>query len=409
MKRVINHSKTIIWGLCLSGVSASVSAAGFQLNEQSTSGLGRAFSGDAAIADNASAISRNPALGVLFKDSQISLGATYIDPNIDVEGTTSIGEISISETSDDIAPSAVVPYGYFTAPIKDNISFGLALNSYFGLKTDYSDDFPALSLANDAEITAIYVTPSLAWKIDELFSIGVGLNIVSVDASISSSIPNTSNDVLSLEGSDGNHGWHIGMAWTVNNSLNIGLSHRSTIDLKLSGTARSDVQNFQSGAKLNFELPSTTELSAAYNITPHWLLSFTAAETSWTSFQGLEAYLETGTMLEVSNAKWEDSRRYALGITYSGCEKWAYRVGFSIDESATDIESRRLSIPDTDRRWFTVGATYHLDDKSNLDFAIGYIGGDEAPIEDAGQTGTSFSGEQSGSVNLFGLSYNQSF
>ena len=41
-------------------------AAGFQLNSQSATGLGRAFAGDAVIADNASVMSRNAAAMALF-------------------------------------------------------------------------------------------------------------------------------------------------------------------------------------------------------------------------------------------------------------------------------------------------------------------------------------------------------
>lgn len=41
--------------------SASVHAAGFQLLEQNASGLGNAYAGSAAIADNASTIFYNPA------------------------------------------------------------------------------------------------------------------------------------------------------------------------------------------------------------------------------------------------------------------------------------------------------------------------------------------------------------
>ena len=41
---------------------SNVQAAGFQLAEYSATGLGRAFAGEAAMADNASAQGRNPAL-----------------------------------------------------------------------------------------------------------------------------------------------------------------------------------------------------------------------------------------------------------------------------------------------------------------------------------------------------------
>ncbi len=47
-------------------VSTSAWSAGFQLNEFSSSGLGRAYSGEGAIADDAGNASRNPALIMMF-------------------------------------------------------------------------------------------------------------------------------------------------------------------------------------------------------------------------------------------------------------------------------------------------------------------------------------------------------
>ena len=47
-------------------VSTQAWSAGFQLNEFSASGLGRAYSGEGAIADDAGNASRNPALIMMF-------------------------------------------------------------------------------------------------------------------------------------------------------------------------------------------------------------------------------------------------------------------------------------------------------------------------------------------------------
>nr|WP_254796066.1 outer membrane protein transport protein [Moritella viscosa]SHO00435.1 Putative long-chain fatty acid transport protein [Moritella viscosa] len=47
-------------------VTAQSSAAGFQVSEHSASGLGRAFAGEAAVADNASVLARNPAAMTRF-------------------------------------------------------------------------------------------------------------------------------------------------------------------------------------------------------------------------------------------------------------------------------------------------------------------------------------------------------
>ena len=60
-------------------LSAQASAAGFQLNSQSATGIGRAMAGDAVIADNASVLSRNPAAMALFDETALSFGVVYAD------------------------------------------------------------------------------------------------------------------------------------------------------------------------------------------------------------------------------------------------------------------------------------------------------------------------------------------
>ena len=62
--------------------AGGANAAAFQLSEVSTSGLGRAYAGEAAIADNASVVATNPALMSLFKTNQFSVGGVYVDSKI---------------------------------------------------------------------------------------------------------------------------------------------------------------------------------------------------------------------------------------------------------------------------------------------------------------------------------------
>ncbi len=66
--------------------AGGANAAAFQLAEVSTSGLGRAYAGEAAIADNASVVATNPALMSLFKTAQFSTGGVYIDSRINMNG-----------------------------------------------------------------------------------------------------------------------------------------------------------------------------------------------------------------------------------------------------------------------------------------------------------------------------------
>lgn len=60
--------------------AGGANAAAFQLAEVSTSGLGRAYAGEAAIADNAAVIATNPALMTVFKRAQFSTGGSILIP-----------------------------------------------------------------------------------------------------------------------------------------------------------------------------------------------------------------------------------------------------------------------------------------------------------------------------------------
>lgn len=72
-------------------ISTQAWSAGFQLNEFSSSGLGRAYSGEGAIADDAGNASRNPALIMMFDRPTFSAGAIFVDPDVDISGRSRIG------------------------------------------------------------------------------------------------------------------------------------------------------------------------------------------------------------------------------------------------------------------------------------------------------------------------------
>jgi long-chain fatty acid transport protein len=76
--------------LSFGSLSPLAFGAGFQLQERSASGLGRAFSGEAAMADDASVIASNPAAMLLLTDEwSFALGASAIFPDVEVSGTYS--------------------------------------------------------------------------------------------------------------------------------------------------------------------------------------------------------------------------------------------------------------------------------------------------------------------------------
>lgn len=102
-------------------ISSNVSAAGFQLNEFSAAGLGRSYSGEGAMADTAASASRNPALLMMYTRPELSIGAVFIDPDVDITGKSPSGA---SLDAKNIAPTAWVPNLHYVHPINDQFAVG---------------------------------------------------------------------------------------------------------------------------------------------------------------------------------------------------------------------------------------------------------------------------------------------
>lgn len=162
-------------------VSTQAWSAGFQLNEFSASGLGRAYSGEGAIADDAGNASRNPALIMMFDRPTMSAGAVFVDPGVNVSGTSPTGK---SLKADNIAPTAWVPNFHFVAPINDQFGWGASITSNYGLATEYNDDYAAGSMGGKTDLTTANFNLSGAYRLDSNWSFGLGFDAVYAKAKI---------------------------------------------------------------------------------------------------------------------------------------------------------------------------------------------------------------------------------
>lgn len=109
-------------------------AAGFQLNSQSATGLGRAFSGDAVIADNASVMARNAAAMTLFDSDQFSGGINMIDTDIEIKDISYSGS-SINDVTN--SSNTPVPNIYYIHKLNDQFAIGAGIYSNFGTKNNF--------------------------------------------------------------------------------------------------------------------------------------------------------------------------------------------------------------------------------------------------------------------------------
>ena len=147
----MKHYSTL--SLCIL-MATQAHSAGFQVAEHSASGLGRAFSGEAAVADNAAVLARNPSAMTLFDRAQFSGALTVIDPEVDVWDRTN------GESAKDVAPVQFVPAAYYISPVNEKWAWGIGMFTTYGVATDYPDNIQAGDLAGDTSLISVNLNPT---------------------------------------------------------------------------------------------------------------------------------------------------------------------------------------------------------------------------------------------------------
>ncbi|WP_042011395.1 outer membrane protein transport protein [Aeromonas fluvialis] len=374
--------------------TGQVHAAAFQLNEHSASGLGRAYAGEAAIADNASVLARNPAAMTTFDKMAVSVSGTYIKPDVDVDGTVPLRGVNASQN--DIAPAAFVPASYFIQPLNDQWAWGIGLFSNYGLSTEYDKSFAAGTGAGDTSLVTFNINPNIAYRINEQFSIGAGINAVYGSAELNryngDLIPQLPNNtrVAHMKGDTWGFGWNVGTLYEVNENHRFALTYRSQVDMSFDGDYSNDLPRLAGGlagrtidGNLELDLPAQAEFAGYHRLNQQFAVHYSVNWTDWSAFQELKATSSSGATLLKKEEKFKDSTRYALGGTWYINPAWEARIGFAYDESPIKSEYRNLSIPDADRVWYSAGATYHINPDMSFDFGLTYIDGKEVDVDES--------------------------
>jgi long-chain fatty acid transport protein len=403
----------------LAAMSAPASAAFFQIAEQSASGIGNAFAGGAAVAEDASTVWYNPAGMTRFARPQFVVGGSYIRPSFtaDVKSASTVGGVfPIGGGGGDAGAPAFVPNLYAVYPVSQRFVLGAGVNAPFGLVTDYPDTWAGRYYALRSDIKTVNGNIAAAFKFRDTLSVGAGVSYQHLDAELTQAVDFTTlcntGALLGIGGAGacGGGGGFVhpnnpndghakvtakGDAWGYNAGIlsqlgaaRLGLAYRSQMKYKLNGafdiTAPANVPqalltdpNFRlvdSSASTDVTLPSTLSLSAVYETKGPWTLMADVTRTNWSALPELRIKFDSGQKDQVVTLNLKDVYRYSVGATYRASDSWVLRAGFALDRSPVQSPADRTPrLPDSDRRWVSLGAGVRASESVGFDFAYTYI------------------------------------
>ena len=427
--------KTTFLFLVLWAPGVPLLASGFAIVEQSVSGLGSAFAGAAASAEDAATIFYNPAGILLIEGRQLVGGMHWIVPSAEfkIEKATKGGRSLGTDNGGDCGSAALVPNLYYGERVNDRLAVGLGITAPFGLTTEYDPTWVGRYHAVKSEVMTVNINPALAYRIGEHLGIGAGVCAQYIDATLSSMADASGMSMPPLDvlvensGSDWAYGYNLGLIYDLSSALRLGLSYRSAYSHKLKGTAKADipaalvalnpavVSAFQTqGINGRITLPASASFSLHYRPADRLTLLSDVSWTQWSAFDVLTLNFEgpgipIGNFSATTPEHWDDTWRYAVGAVWQATDALALRTGFAFDASPVPAAYRTPRIPCADRFWMAFGAGCRISEKIYLDAAYVHIFVKEARLALESATMGNVTGEYDSAVDIASVQLRYSF
>lgn len=327
-------------------------AAGFRLPDQDSAAMamGGAFVGQA---DNPSAVWYNPAGITDLDGTRISAGVIAIYPVLsheNVNGTTDVSDRSV------FLPAQL----FATDKVNDRVSLGLGITSPFGLSTDWSDTSATSDVATLSRVKSININPDIAYKISDTLSVAFGLDYMIVQATLDKLLflggPN-----FRLDGNGEGLGANAGIKYKATDQLNLGLSYRSRIKVKVDGTA--EVNALSNSAQTDITLPDLMQVGVSYKASDNLTINTDLEYTWWSTYDRLVVQSDTlktliGTNVSTEEKNWKNTWTVRIGGQYRLSEQWKLRAGYVYDQSPVPSERFETRVSDSDRQGLTIGTGY---------------------------------------------------
>lgn len=391
-------------------------ASGFQLKEQSADGLGNAFAGSTAKAQDLSTIFFNPAGMTRLSGHRVATVASVVIPGAEFSGsaTTAFGTPVAGGQGGDAGGPALLPSFYALYDLSPDVKLGLAVNTPWGLKTHYDEDWVGRYQAVKSDLKTINIAPSVAWRVAPTLSVGAGVQIQYAEAELTQAVftgtPADGN--LAITGDDWAVGANLGVLWEATPDTRVGLNWRTRVDHELSGETTLGlpvVGGVTRSGKADLTTPDVVSLGVYHDLTPQWAVMADVAWTRWSLFDELRVRQSGGPDL-VTPENWENTMFYSAGVTYRPTSQWSLQGGLAYDATPIpDSASRTPRIPDADRVWLSGGIGYQWSDALKVNLAYTHIFVDSPSITHSSATTGSITGTYDNRVDIVAASLSLTF
>jgi long-chain fatty acid transport protein len=347
----------------LMALTTTAWAGGFAIREQSTIGQGLSFAGVAAGGGGLSSLFWNPAVSSEYNEFG------FISEN---NAAVIVPYAKSSRGSGNIGELAVVPAGYFSYGLTDKITIATSTNTPVGLTTDGNDGWAGSLLGDKSAVRTYNFNPTVSYKLNDMLSVGVGAQIEYMQVELTNRLPGSGTQVFAAKGGDFGFGLTAGLLFEPTDTTDIGIGFRSSVAHNLDGKARVGAANPDIHAK--FKSPETVTVGVRQQVTDQLDLLGGVEWANWSRFKELRITDDaSGSTIAVTPQEWKDSWYFSMGAEYAYNDALTLRSGIAYEKSPVPDATRSVRVPDNDRYWLSLGASYKFSENMTANLAYSHV------------------------------------
>lgn len=430
------QKKSALALFCLSTtVATGAQASGFALHEQGASGLGNAYAGAAAVAEDATTVWWNPAgMSRLGAGKHLSLGGALIAPSTEFHNRASVpgaAGVPLGNEGGNAGDTTFIPSGFFAMQVAPRLHFGLGVTVPFGLSTKYDPSWIGRFQGIESKVETVNINPAISYKISDTASVGAGISYQQGKIDLLSAVnfaalagnpavPEGQNST-SVDG----HAWgfNVGTLFNVTRATRVGLHYRSKLDYTLDGStsfarpaAIPAALVPDSNVRMELRTPDSAAFSVVHELNQRLALLGDLTWTHWSRIKQVPLVRTSGTQagatLDTLTFNFHDTWRASAGVNYRLSGTTVLKAGVAYDQSPVpNADTRSVRLPDSDRYWLSVGAAFAVSPADKVDVGYTFVKPKDADINNnqAALGRGVVNGTYEAKIHIFGVQYQHTF
>ena len=404
--------KLLLSAVAVALIGGVASAEGYQINSLSTKQIGMGHTG-VALKLGAENMYFNPA-GMAYMDKTLDLTGSFT--GIMPTATATVAGKDF-ETDNGIATPISVNAAFSIYP---NLKGGIAFYTPYGSSINWTDNWPGAVLSQNVSLKVFTIQPTLAWAINDKFSIGAGAMITwgSEDLSKGLVTPATMDKAIgaltelgalpqgtpvfgeitpasvNLTGKTQIAvGFNVGAMYNIDDRWSVGASFRSKMAMKVkAGDAYVNYANAvaqgvlgesldlinEANFKAEMPCPWVLSLGVSYKPVSKLTLAFDARLTGWHAYKSLDIEFlseQLSGFNQYITKSYKNSWCYSLGAQYALTDRLDARLGLMVDTSPVDKQYFNPETPGMTKIEPTVGLSFRPIPNLSVDLGFMYVAG----------------------------------